>query len=221
MNCGAPLPGLQLEIRDEHGRVLPDRCSGTIYIKGPCMMSGYFNDPQKTREVLSRDGWLDTGDIGYRVKESIVIIGRRKDVIIINGRNIWPQDLEHLAEELREVRPADVSAFSVQGPDQTEMAVMVVQCRESDENKRTEFVKQLQRLIREQLGLDCYIDLVPPHTLPRTSSGKLSRSRTREEFLKRVDVATLFAARSMATNGQPAKTTSPNRPTASCATLSH
>ena len=158
-------------------------------------MSGYFGDPKATGEVLSPDGWLDTGDIGYRVKESIVIIGRKKDVILINGRNIWPQDLECLAEQLPDVRPGDASAFSVVGPDQVEMAVMVVQCRESDPAKHNVLAKQLQGLIREEFGLDCFVELVLPHTLPRTSSGKLSRSRTREDFLKRVNWEQLIRCR--------------------------
>ena len=221
VHCGAPIPSLEVEVRDDNGCPLPDRCSGTIYVKGSSVMAGYFGDPERTREALSGDGWLDTGDIGYRVNGSIVIIGRKKDVIIINGRNIWPQDMEHLAEELPEVRPGDVSAFSVQVPDQSEMAVMVVQCRESDEGRRDEFVKRLQTMIREHLGLDCFIDLVPPHTLPRTSSGKLSRSKTREEFLKRVEVTKLFPAQTASVNGQPAKTAHRDHPTASCVALPH
>ena len=221
VHCGAPIPSLQVEVRDDNGRSLPDRCSGTIYVKGSSVMSGYFADHERTREVLSGDGWLDTGDIGYRVNGSIVIIGRKKDVIIINGRNVWPQDIEHLAEALPEVRPGDVSAFSGQGPDQSEMAVMVLQCRESDKAKRDAFVKRLQTMIREHLGLDCFIDLVPPHTLPRTSSGKLSRSKTREEFLKRVDVATLFQTRIAPMDGQPAKTPHREHPTAPCVALPH
>ena len=195
VNCGTPLPDLEVVIRDEQGQVLPDRHCGTLFIKGPSVMAGYFGDPKATGEVLSPDGWLDTGDIGYRVKESIVIIGRKKDVILINGRNIWPQDLECLAEQLPDVRPGDASAFSVVGPDQVEMAVMVVQCRESDPAKRNVLAKQLQGLICEEFGLDCFVELVLPHTLPRTSSGKLSRSRTREDFLKRVNWEQLIRCR--------------------------
>ncbi len=192
VNCGAPLPDMEVEVRDEQGRALPERRCGVIFLRGPNVMSGYFDDPERTQEVLSPDGWLDTGDIGYRVDGDIVIIGRKKDVIIINGRNIWPQDLEHLAEEFAEIRTGDACAFSVQGPQQSEIAVMAVQCRESDETKRAALVQQLQSLIREHLALECFIELVPPHTLPRTSSGKLSRSKTREEFLQRVDLAQLF-----------------------------
>ena len=78
-------------------------------------MSGYFAQPEQTRQALSPDGWLDTGDIGYLVDGSIVVTGRHKDMIIINGRNIWPQDIEHIAERQPELRSMDASAFFVLG----------------------------------------------------------------------------------------------------------
>ena len=185
VNCGQPLPEHEVVIQDEAGRMLPDRECGSIYVRGPSVMSGYFGDPSATAQVLSGDGWLDTGDIGYRLDGQIVITGRRKDLIIINGRNIWPQDLEYLAEQQPLVRPGDASAFSVPGPGGEEVAVLVVQCRESDNDKRRKLVTGLQRVIGEEFGIDCHIELVPLHTLPRTSSGKLSRSRARDDFLKR------------------------------------
>lgn len=151
-------------------------------------MSGYFSDPEATSEVLSPDGWLDTGDLGYRIGDSIVITGREKDLIIINGRNIWPQDLEYLAEQQPEVRSGNASAISVPGLDGEEKAVLVVQTREKDEKKRADLVERLHGLVREELGIDCFIELVPPRTLPRTSSGKLSRSGTRRDFLKRAEL---------------------------------
>ena len=88
--------------------------------------------PEQTRQALSPDGWLDTGDIGYLVDGSIVVTGRHKDMIIINGRNIWPQDIEHIAERQPELRSMDASAFFVLGPDDEEVAVVVVQCNISD-----------------------------------------------------------------------------------------
>jgi len=186
VNCGFPLPGYEVEIRDSSGFALGQRKSGTIFVRGDSTMSGYFNDPVTTHEVLSPDGWLNTGDIGYWVDESLVIIGRSKDMIIINGRNIWPQDLEFLAEQQPEVRPGDSSAFSVSGPDGEEMAVMVIQYRDSDAEKREELVKRLRALVYQELSIPCYVELIPPRSLPRTSSGKLSRSRAKSDFLSRV-----------------------------------
>ncbi len=185
-NCGAPLPGFDVEIRDDQGQVLPERDCGTLFVRGPSVMSGYFGDLKATREVLSPDGWLNTGDLAYRVGNSIVITGREKDLIIINGRNVWPQDLEFLAEKQPEVRTGDASAFSVPGSNGEEQAVMMVQCRESDESKRTDLQGRLHSQIRQEFGIDCLIELVPRNTLPRTTSGKLSRSGARKEYLKRV-----------------------------------
>ena len=187
VNCGAPLPGYHVEIRDDQGHSLGERQCGTIFVKGPSIMSGYFGEPEATTEVLTSDGWLNTGDIGYRINEHIVITGRKKDLIIIHGRNIWPQDIECLAEQQPGLRPGDVSAFSVSSPEGSEIAVLVIQCREFDDEKRKSLVERLKGQIRQELGIECLIDLVPPHTLPRTSSGKLSRSGARQGFLKRKD----------------------------------
>ena len=117
----------------------------------------------------------------------LVITGRQKDLIIINGRNIWPQDLEYLAEHQDETRVGDALAFSVPGPESREICVLVVQCRETNANRRVALIDRLTRLVRIEMGIDCYVELVPPHTLPRTSSGKLSRSGTRKDFLSRHD----------------------------------
>ena len=107
-------------------------------------------------------------------------------MIIINGRNIWPQDLEYVAEQQPEVRPGDSSAFAVSGPDGDEVAIMVVQCRETNTEKRDDLTQRLQSRIHKELSIPCYIELIAPRTLPRTSSGKLSRSRAKADFLKRV-----------------------------------
>lgn len=181
--CGIPLPRYEIEVRDAEGRPLPDRQCGTLFVRGPSVMSGYFGDPEKSREVLSPDGWLNTGDLAYRISGEIVITGREKDLIIINGRNIWPQDLEYLAQSQPEVRSGDAAAFSVPGPDGAERAVTMIEYRESDPVKRRELVERLRTVFLEELGLDCLVCLVPRNTLPRTTSGKLSRSEARRRFL--------------------------------------
>ncbi len=186
VKCGYALPGHQIEVRDENGNTLPERRIGTLFVKGPSVMSGYFGEEALTREVLSSDGWLNTGDLAYMVNDSVVITGRKKDLIIINGRNIWPQDLEYLAESQPTVRTADASAFSVVGADGQDMAVLVIECRESQSSKRGDLVTRVQCLVREELGIDCFIELVPRNTLPRTTSGKLARSEAKKDFLQRV-----------------------------------
>jgi fatty-acyl-CoA synthase len=186
VDCGTPFPGYEVEVRDPDGSKLPERHVGTIHVRADSIMSGYFGDLKLTQEVLTTDGWFNTGDLGYFVKNGLFVTGREKDMIIINGRNIWPQDLEFAAEQQPEVRTGDASAFSVPGPDGQEKTVMMVQCRVSDDQQRTDLRERLQRLIHQELGIECYIDLVPRNTLPRTTSGKLSRSKARKEFLKRI-----------------------------------
>ncbi|MBW2520816.1 MAG: fatty acyl-AMP ligase [Deltaproteobacteria bacterium] len=186
VNCGSPLPGHEVRVLDEQRKPLPDRRCGIIHVRGPSVMEGYFGDPDATAEALSEDGWLNTGDIGYLDKGSLVITGRQKDMIIINGRNIWPQDLEYIAEQQPGIRPGDASAISVNSAgDDTEMAVLVIQYRETNEQKRQEMSKRISRIIREELGIDCVVDLVAAHTLVKTSSGKLSRAGTKRDYLKR------------------------------------
>ena len=185
VRCGGPLPGHEVAIRDDQGRPLPDLHVGRIKVRGPSVMSGYFAQPEQTRQALSHDGWLDTGDIGYLVDGSIVITGRHKDMIIINGRNIWPQDIEHIAERQPELRSMDASAFFVLGAEDEEVAVVAVQSNISDAAEGRKLTQRLSREIQEELGIPCLIELVPRHTLPRTSSGKLSRAAAREDYLER------------------------------------
>jgi len=186
VKCGIPLPGYEIEIRNAHGRALPERHVGTLFVRSPSVMSGYFGEDSLTREVLSSDGWLNTGDLAYMADGSLVITGRQKDLIIINGRNIWPQDLEYIAETQPEVRTGDASAFSVEAVSGEDEAVLVIECRESSPARRMELVTRIQALIRQDLGIDCFIELVPRNTLPRTTSGKLSRSGAKKDFLQRV-----------------------------------
>jgi fatty-acyl-CoA synthase len=186
VKCGFPLPGFEVEVRNSEGHPMPERHVGTLYVRGPSIMSGYFGEEALTAEVLSRDGWLNTGDLAYMADGSVVITGRQKDLIIINGRNIWPQDLEYIAENQAEVRIGDASAFSVTAPNGDDKAVLVIECRESRHAQRVELVTRIQALIRQDLGIDCFIELVPRNTLPRTTSGKLSRSGAKKDFLQRV-----------------------------------
>lgn len=192
VKCGYLLPDFEIEIRDAAGNNLPNRHSGTIFLRGPSVMSGYFNDPESTRAVLSEDGWLNTGDLGYQVESNIVITGREKDLIIINGKNVWPQDLEFLAEQQPEVRVGGSLAFSVPNPSGGEICVLKIQCRQADPVKRSELISRLTGIIRNELGIDCYITLVSKRQLPRTSSGKLSRSKARLNFMAAHDLDRLI-----------------------------
>jgi fatty-acyl-CoA synthase len=109
-----------------------------------------------------------------------------KDLIIINGRNIWPQDIEFVVEQLPEIRSRDAAAFSIPGQGGEEQVVLVVQCRHFDETERCRLVELLRGRVREEFGVDCLVELVAPHTLPQTSSGKISRSMAKADYLRRI-----------------------------------
>lgn len=181
--CGPPLPDHQLEVRDADGAPLPERRVGRIFARGPSLMGGYFEQPEETARVLDAAGWLDTGDLGFLVAGEIVITGRAKDLIILNGRNIWPQDLEWTAErEIAGLRSGDVAAFSAPG-EAEETVIVLVQARGGDADSRAALVEQVTGVLRARHGVETKVTLVGAHALPQTSSGKLSRSKAKAAYL--------------------------------------
>lgn len=183
VRCGPIFEGHEVEVRDENGAVLPERQVGRIFARGPSLMREYFGDPQATAAVLSADGWLDTGDLGYLADGQIVPTGRAKDLILLNGRNVWPQDLEWTAEsEVERLRSGDVAAFSID-EDAGERLVVLVQARTGDPEVRQVLVDDVAAVLRARHGVEARVELVGHNALPQTSSGKLSRSKARALFL--------------------------------------
>jgi fatty-acyl-CoA synthase len=182
VNCGVPLPGMRIEIRDESGNRLSDRQIGKVYVAGPSIMRGYFRDELSTRAALHGE-WLDTGDMGYLVDGALFIVGRAKDMIIINGKNHWPQDIEWAIEQLPGFKAGDIAAFSITTDGGEEAPAVLVQCRTSDPDERARLRESIKAKVRTITGMNCVVELVPPRTLPRTSSGKLSRSKARALYL--------------------------------------
>lgn len=182
--CGAAMPGYAIEIRDEHGQALGDRQVGRICIKGPSLMQGYFRNPDATAAVLGGDGWLDTGDMGYLVGDELVVSGRTKDLIIVGGRNIWPQDIEWAVEKLPAVRAGDVAAFSVGDDMDRERVVVVVECRLQQSAEQLALRQQVAAVVNRLVGVECEVVLAAPRSLTFTTSGKLSRAAARDHFLR-------------------------------------
>ena len=183
VNCGKPVTGIEVEIRGPDGEVLPDRGIGKLFVRGASVMAGYFRDPESTAACLSADGWLDTGDMGYLSNGYIFIVGRAKDMIIINGRNHWPQDIEWAVEQLPGFKSGDIAAFAITGSSGEETPAVLVHCRVSDPGERGRLRDDIRERVRAITGITPVVELVPPRTLPRTSSGKLSRTRARNLYL--------------------------------------
>jgi fatty-acyl-CoA synthase len=183
VNCGKPVRDMEVAIRDEEGSPLPERAIGKVYARGPSIMVGYFRDEEATAACLDGEGWLDTGDMGYMSDGYIYIVGRAKDMIIINGKNHWPQDIEWAVEQLPGFKAGDIAAFSITTPGGEETPAVLVQCRTSDADERGRLRDEIRERVRAITGMNCVIELVPPRTLPRTSSGKLSRAKARNLYL--------------------------------------
>jgi len=182
VNCGKPVRDMIVEIREEDGTPLPERAIGKVWCSGPSVMVGYFRDPDATAACM-KHGWLDTGDMGYMSDGYVYIVGRAKDMIIVNGRNHWPQDIEWAVEQLPGFKQGDIAAFAITTPGGEETPAVLVQCRTSDDAERTKLREEIRDRVRAVTGMNCVIELIPPRTLPRTSSGKLSRAKARNLYL--------------------------------------
>ncbi len=182
VNCGKAVKDMEVVIRGEDGGTLRDHQIGKVWCRGTSVMHSYFRDPEATAACLV-DGWLDTGDMGYMAKGYLFIVGRAKDMIIINGKNHWPQDIEWAVEQLPGFNHGDIAAFSIEMENGEETPAVLVHCRVSDPVKRLELRDQIRDKVRAITGMNCVIELIPPKSLPRTSSGKLSRAKAKKLYL--------------------------------------
>ncbi|MFN4038864.1 MAG: fatty acyl-AMP ligase [Erythrobacter sp.] len=182
VNCGKPLPDMDVEIRGENGQSRGDHQIGKVWCRGPSVMHSYFRNAEATDDCLV-DGWLDTGDMGYTAKGYLFIVGRAKDMIIINGKNHWPQDIEWAVEQLPGFNHGDIAAFSIETENGEEAPAVLVHCRVADPDERVKLRDQIADKVRSVTGMTCVVELVPPRTLPRTSSGKLSRAKAKKLYL--------------------------------------
>ncbi|WP_299308638.1 fatty acyl-AMP ligase [uncultured Croceicoccus sp.] len=183
VNCGKPVRDMDVEIRGEDGKPQRDHVIGKVWCRGPSVMHSYFRDEEATAACLV-DGWLDTGDMGYMADGYLFIVGRAKDMIIINGKNHWPQDIEWAVEQLPGFHQGDIAAFSVETKDGEEAPAVLVHCRVSDPDERVRLRDTIRDKVRSITGMNCVVELVPPKSLPRTSSGKLSRAKAKKLYLE-------------------------------------
>lgn len=176
--CGQALPGHEVAIKDGNGNTVETGGVGEICIRGPSVMTGYWQDPEATDEAL-RDGWLHTGDLGFWSENGLVVCGRMKDMIILGGRNLYPEDYEFHAERVPGVRKGNVIAFAI--PERERMVVVCETTAGPDEVH--EVAREALESLRRHLprGPEEVV-LVSPGTLPKTSSGKRQRGACREQY---------------------------------------
>ncbi len=180
-SLGWPLPAHEVRILGEDGSECPDRVVGEVLVRGPSLMEGYWRRPEATREAL-RAGWFHTGDLGYVVGGELYVCGRRKDLIIVRGRNYDPQDFERAAESVEGVRQGCVVAFGTYDEAKSSDAVILIcETRVRDEAARTALTNKIRAVVTDACLLPASeVLLVPPGTLPKTSSGKLQRRKARQ-----------------------------------------
>jgi len=179
--CGPPLAGFEVRITDpDTGSVLDDRSAGEIELRGPSVVTGYFRRPDATAAAFRDDGWLRTGDLGYVADGDLVVCGRLKDMLIVGGRNVFPEDLERAAQTVEGVRPGNVIAFGVGRGRKGDELVVVAELKGGDPAVVRDGIV---RAVGHAGGVrPDDVVLVAPGTLPKTSSGKLRRSECRARY---------------------------------------
>jgi fatty-acyl-CoA synthase len=178
VSVGRPLPGFSLEVRDERGRELPAGRVGRIWVQGPSLMDGYLGDPESTARTL-RDGWLDTGDLGFLMDGDLYLTGRAKDVIILRGRNHSPAEIEQAVDAVPGVRAGCAVAVSwlPEGAAGEVLALFVERSRRATVDELVALPDACREAVLGATGLAVdRLEVLEPGTLPRTSSGKLRRS---------------------------------------------
>ena len=187
-DCGAPVVGTHLCIRNDAGAALADGQVGRIWVAGPSLLQEYLNQPAETAALL-RDGWLDTGDLGYLRNGRLFVVGRAKEVIIIRGHNYSPIDFERAAEEVAGVAAGRVVAVGIPTPAEgTEQLVLI--CEQPREIAAADKLADWQRTIQSHVGkrtglFPAQVVAVPRNSIPRTTSGKLQRGLARKMVMAR------------------------------------
>lgn len=176
--CGRPLPSHDLAVTDDEGVPVPEGAVGHIQIRGPSVMTNYVNRQADTDRQAH--AYLDTGDLGYIVDGAIVVTGRHKDLMLHNGRNIWPQDIEWAVERAPSVTGA--AAFAIDEDAGAVRIVVLIETPLREPAARQQVSLQAQAAVLESVGVSCDYVLVPPNTLPYTSSGKLSRAAAKRIY---------------------------------------
>jgi acyl-CoA synthetase (AMP-forming)/AMP-acid ligase II len=185
MSSGQPLENVKVRVIDESGNDLPDRVVGELALQSDCMLTRYYNRPDLTEKAL-REGWYLTGDYGYISGGEVFVSGRKKDMIIVGGKNVYPQDLESLTYEVPGVHAGRSVAFGmfdeVQG---TEDVVIIAEVDSEDAAEQQKIADAIRLHVTKNSAIALrYVKVVGPKWILKTSSGKTARSANKEKFLR-------------------------------------
>jgi fatty-acyl-CoA synthase len=190
VSSGKPIPRHEVRLVNAKGEEVPERTEGFLWFRGPSATSGYYRNERATEELFSLsatpgDGWVNSGDRAYRAEGEIYVTGRVKDIIIKGGRNLYPHEVEELAARAEGIRKGCIVAFGLKDEATgTEKLVVVAESRESDPAKRAAIAAAVTEQVSRGLGLPPdRVEIVPPGSIPKTSSGKLRREETRQLYL--------------------------------------
>jgi fatty-acyl-CoA synthase len=183
VTVGRPVPGFEVQVRDELGHVLPEKRVGRVFTRGPSVMEGYFGHPEATARALDAEGWLDTGDLGFEQDGELFLTGRAKDVVIIRGANHAPQEFEECLEAVEGVRTGCAVALGFTPEGEQDEALLILA-----EHAPGARLEGLEERVREAVvagtGVRPHtVRVLEPGTLPRTSSGKLRRAESLRRYL--------------------------------------
>lgn len=185
LSSGQPLENVQVKVLDEQGHEVPERVIGELALQSDCMLTGYYNRPDATERVF-RDGWYLTGDYGYVSKGEVFVSGRKKDMIIVGGKNIYPQDLESLTYEVPGVHAGRSVAFGMFDEGQgTEDVVIIAEVDSEDVQEQQKIADAIRLHVTKNSAIALrYVKVVGPKWILKTSSGKTARSANKEKFLR-------------------------------------
>ncbi len=190
VSAGPPIDSVEVKVVDAEGRDLPERRVGELALRSNCMLSGYYHRPEETRKAFL-DGWYLTGDYGYMAGGEVYVTGRKKDLIIVGGKNVYPQDIELLAMSVPGVHPGRVSAFGIFNEELgTEDVYIVAEVDSQDPQERERIAEAVRRTVNQGSAIAVRrVHLVDAGWLVKTSSGKTARGANREKYLKEISQA--------------------------------
>lgn len=181
VEVGKPIDYCQIRICNEANEGLEDGFIGHIQIKGENVTQGYYNNPESTNRALTPDGWVKTGDLGFIRKGNLVVTGREKDIIFVNGKNVYPHDIERVAIELEDIDLGRVAACGVYDQETRSREIVLFAVYKKSAEQFAPLVKDIKKHLYQRGGWSIK-EILPIRKLPKTTSGKVKRYELAEQY---------------------------------------